>query len=146
MKNWRTQAGGSAMWALKTFVRPPRGARRPAARGKQNEYPIDVDDIMNTVRAALDRLPLAATVDHQLLRLRGHIQLLLSEIEIQDWARYGQEDQIRLMAASVRDTLAEVPEPGPAVGRCVYAKVLAGLCRDLLSLALIGETVEVVRP
>lgn len=110
--------------------------RLNVSRGRPDAYPIDVDDIMGTVRVPLDRLPPAATVDHLLLRLRGHIQLLLPEIESKDWARYGQDDQIRLMAASVRDRLNDKPKPGPAVTRCVYAQELAGICRDLLALAL----------
>ncbi|MCD9193343.1 DUF6415 family natural product biosynthesis protein [Streptomyces albireticuli] len=91
---------------------------------------------MSTVRVTLDRLPPTAIVEHLLLRLRGHIQLLLPEIEAKGWARYGQEDQIRLMTASVRDRFNNEPKTGPAVVRCVYAQELAHICRDLLALAL----------
>ncbi|MFF4410158.1 DUF6415 family natural product biosynthesis protein [Streptomyces sp. NPDC001404] len=109
--------------------------RRSAPRVGPDEYPIDVDDIMGTIRVTLDRLPLAATVDHLLLRLRGHIQLLLPEIEAKNWARYGEEDRVRLVAEFVRDRLNEEPKSGPAAVRCVYAQELACICRDLLALA-----------
>ncbi|GHF27722.1 hypothetical protein GCM10010218_05920 [Streptomyces mashuensis] len=125
------------MRTLKTAAgRRPHATRRGAPQSRQIDYPIDVDNIMSTVRVTLGRLPLAATVDHLLLRLRGHIQLLLPEIETKDWARYGQDDQIRFMAASVRDRLNNEPKTGPAVVRCVYAQELAHICRDLLALAL----------
>lgn len=90
------------MRTLKTVAgRRLRATRQGASRVRQAHCPIDVDDIMSTVRVTLDRLPLAATVEHLLLRLRGHIQLLLPETEAKGWARYGQDDQIRLMTASV---------------------------------------------
>ncbi|MEU2868639.1 DUF6415 family natural product biosynthesis protein [Streptomyces olivoreticuli] len=130
------------MRALKTVCSRLRAARLNTSRVRPDAYPIDVDDIMGTVRVTLDRLPLAATVDHLLLRLRGHIQLLLPEIESKDWARYGQDDQIRLMAASVRDRLNNEPKSAPAVVRCVYAQELAGICRDLLALALVDGGAE----
>ncbi|WP_414167207.1 DUF6415 family natural product biosynthesis protein [Streptoverticillium reticulum] len=109
--------------------------RRSAPRIRPDEYPIGVDDIMDTIITTLDRLPLAATVDHLLLRLRGHIQLLLPEIQAKDWVRYGEEEQIRLVAVFVRDRLNAEPTSGPTVVRCVYAQELACICRDLLALA-----------
>ncbi|MCC3777835.1 DUF6415 family natural product biosynthesis protein [Streptomyces sp. UNOB3_S3] len=110
---------------------------RGVPRVRPDEYPIDADDIMSTVCAALDRLPLAATVDHLLLRLRGHIQLLLPEIETKNSARHGQDDDpIRLVTRFVRDRLSGEPTSGPAVVRCIYAQELACICRDLLALAL----------
>ncbi|MFF4408517.1 DUF6415 family natural product biosynthesis protein [Streptomyces sp. NPDC001407] len=111
-------------------------------RAQPEQYRIGVDDIMGTVRAALARLPAATTVDHLLLRLRGHVQLLLPEIESKDWARHGQDDQIRLVATAARDRLNAEPKSGPAVARCVYAQELACLCRDLLALALADEGAE----
>ncbi|MEV4502600.1 DUF6415 family natural product biosynthesis protein [Streptomyces klenkii] len=127
------------MGTLKTAHRRRRGTRESALRARPDQYPIGADDIMGTVRATLDRLPLATTVDLLLLRLRGHIQLLLPEIEAMDWARHGQDDQIRLVAMSARDRLNEEPKSGPAVARCVYAQELACICRDLLALALADE-------
>ncbi|MEU1819954.1 DUF6415 family natural product biosynthesis protein [Streptomyces roseifaciens] len=89
---------------------------------------------MGTIRVTLDRLPPAAAVDHLLLRLRGHIQLLLTEVEAK--ARDSQHRLVRLVVMSARDRLAEEPKSGPSVVRCVYAQELACICRDLLVLAL----------
>ncbi|MEU2874025.1 DUF6415 family natural product biosynthesis protein [Streptomyces olivoreticuli] len=130
------------MRALKITYRRRRGTRQGAPQVRPDDCPIDVDDIMGTVRATLDRLPLAATVDHLLLRLRGHIQLLLPEIETKDWARHGQDEQIRLVATAARDRLNKEPKSGPTVARCVYAQELACICRDLLALALADEGAE----
>ncbi|MEU1311014.1 DUF6415 family natural product biosynthesis protein [Streptomyces cinnamoneus] len=130
------------MRTLKITYRRRRGILWDAFRSRPEEHPIDVDDIMGTVRATLDRLPLAATVDDLLLRLRGHIQLLLPKIEAKDWARHGQDDQIRLVTGFVRDRLSGEPMSGPAVVRCVYAQELAFICRDLVAVALAGPGAE----
>ncbi|GHG80369.1 DUF6415 family natural product biosynthesis protein [Streptomyces griseocarneus] len=126
------------------ITRPQRhGTGWRAVWARPDKYPIDVDDIMSTIRATLDRLPLAATVDHLLLQLRGHIQLLLPEIESKNWARHGQDDaQIRLVTGFVRDRLSGEPMSGPAVVRCVYAQEMACVCRDLLALALVEPGAE----
>ncbi|WP_058042262.1 DUF6415 family natural product biosynthesis protein [Streptomyces roseifaciens] len=123
------------MRSLKIVGRRLRATCRGVPQVRPDEYPIDIDGIMGTVRATLDRLPPAANVDHLLLRLRGHIQLLLPEVETKDWAQYGQGDQIRHVAASMRDRLNNEPKSGPTVVRCVYAQELACICRDLLALA-----------
>ncbi|MFF4534309.1 DUF6415 family natural product biosynthesis protein [Streptomyces sp. NPDC001407] len=129
---------------MRTFEITNRRSHDPrsTAQTKAHEYPIDVDGIMGTIRATLDRMPLANTVEHLLLRLRGHIQLLLAEIEAKGWARYGQDNPIRLLATAARDKLNDEPKAEPVIARCLYAQELARVCRELLALTLAGPGLE----
>ncbi|MEV5506633.1 DUF6415 family natural product biosynthesis protein [Streptomyces orinoci] len=98
------------------------------------ELPIDIDEIQTTIRTTLDRLPDATTAEPLLLSLRGHIQLLLPEIEAKDWERHGQGMLMRFLTESVREKLTEEPVR-PVVARCLYAQQLARVCRSLLHFA-----------
>lgn len=113
-----------------------------ADQGAMHESPIDAGEIMATIRATLDSLPLATTVDDLLVSLRAHIELLLREIEAKDWARYGQDGVIGVVVMATRGKLDQRPQGGPEVARCFYAQGLARICRQLLHLAAVNPTDE----
>ncbi|MGI5337678.1 DUF6415 family natural product biosynthesis protein [Streptomyces sp. CA-181903] len=97
----------------------------------------DEATLQAVIRRALDRLPLADTVDNLIAALCWHTERLVPVVEAKDWSAHGQGDLITAITNEVRNKLAARPVPGTvAVTRAVYAQELARTCRILLGLAL----------
>ncbi|PHQ50544.1 hypothetical protein BLA24_17150 [Streptomyces cinnamoneus] len=103
-----------------------------------HEHAFDEATVQAVIRRALDRLPLADTVDNLIAALCWHTERLLPAVETKDWSAHGQGELVTVIVDGVRKKLDARPASGAvAAARAVYAQEVARACRALLGLALV---------